>query len=172
MQIRVYRPETGALPTLHSKTWCADGEVYYGGSFNFSRNAPILEEHLVVVRKPEAVRAHEGWFLGLWERADGRAGEEVLREHEERFRAFWNRTDVQIVGEEWLQLEQLRAQEEPKEDPPRSPPAHRQPRPQGSLAILDGSSAGTDEMGALPAVSESPLASPGRSSGAAGEDNS
>ena len=54
----------------------------------------------------------------------------------------------------------------------RSPSVHRQPRPQGSLAILDGSSAGTDEMGALPAVSESPLASPGRSSGAAGEGNS
>ena len=120
LQVRIYRPEAGALPTLHSKMRCSDGEVYYGGSFNFSRNALILEEHLVVVRKPEAVRAHEGWFLGLWEQADGRAGEEELREHEGRFREFWNRTDVQI-------------------------------------------------MGALPAVSESPLASPGRSSGAPSE---
>ena len=49
LQVRIYRPEAGALPTLHSKIWGSDGEVYYGGSFNFSRNAPILEEHLVVV---------------------------------------------------------------------------------------------------------------------------
>ena len=108
------------LPTLHSKMWCSDGEVYYGGSFIFSRNALALEEHLVVVRKPEAVRAHEGRFLDLWERADGLVVEEAMREHERRFGEFWNRTDVQT-------------------------------------------------MGALPAVSESPLASPGRSSGAASE---
>ena len=73
LQVRIYRPETGALPTLHSKIWCSDGEVYFGGSFNFSRNSPILEEHLVVVRKPEAVRVHESWFQDLWDQADERA---------------------------------------------------------------------------------------------------
>ena len=118
LQVRIYRPEKGALPTLHSKMWCSDGEVYYGGSFNFSRNALVLEKHLVVVRKPETVRAHEGRFLDLWERADGIVVEEAMREYGERFREIWNRTGVRI-------------------------------------------------MGALPAVSESPLASPGKSSRAA-----
>ena len=51
----------------------------------------------------------------------------------------------------------------------RNPSVHRQPRAEGSLAILGGGSAAANDMGALPAVSESPLASPGRSSGAASE---
>ena len=86
LQVRIYRPGEGVLPTLHSKMWCSDGEVYYGGSFNFSRNALALEDHLAVVRKPEAVRAHEGRFLDWWERADGLAVEEAMREHEKTIR--------------------------------------------------------------------------------------
>ena len=74
----------------------------------------------MVVRKPEAVRAHEGRFLDLWERADGLVVEEAMREHEKRFGEFWSRTNVRI-------------------------------------------------MGALPAVAESPRASPGKSSRAASE---
>ena len=104
------------------------------------------EEHLIAIRDPGAVRVHEGWFQDLWDKAGVLTAEEVSA----------------------LMVKQ-KALKEAKKQPSRSPSVHRQPRPQGSLAILDGSSAGTDEMGALPAVSESPLASPGRSSGAAGE---
>ena len=58
-----YCPGTGAFSALHAKTWCADGEVYFGGSFNFSRNAAVNnEEHLIAIRDPGAVRVHEGWF--------------------------------------------------------------------------------------------------------------
>jgi hypothetical protein len=107
------------------------------------------EEHLIAIRDPGAVRVHEGWFQDLWDKAGVLTAEEVS-----------------------ALLVKQKARKEAKKQLSRSPSVHRQPRPQGSLAILDGSSAGTDEMGALPAVSESPLASPGRSSGAAGEGNS
>ena len=147
LQVRAYSPGTGAFSALHAKTWCADGEVYFGGSFNFTRNAATHnEEHLVVVRKPEAVRVQEGWFQDLWDKAD-----------------------VQTVEDVAVLMEKLKAQKEAKKGPSRSLSAQRQPRRQGSAALLDGSSAGADELRALPAVSESPLASPGRSPRAAGE---
>ena len=132
---------------MHAETWCADGEVYFGGSFNFMRNAATQkEERLVVVRKPEAVRVQEGWFQDLWDKAD-----------------------VQTVEAVSVLMEKLKAQKEAKKGPSRSLSAQRQPRRQGSAALLDGSSAGADELRALPAVSESPSASPGRSPRAAGE---
>ena len=93
----------------------------------------------------------------------------MLRVREERFREFWSRTDVQIVGEDSPQMEKLKAQKEAKKGPSRSLSAQRQPRSQGSAALLDGSSAGADELRALPAVSESPVTSPGGSPRAAGE---
>ena len=147
LKVRASSPGTGAFSALHAKTWCADGEVYFGGSFNFTRNAATHnEEHLVVVRKPEAVRVQEGWFQDLWDKAD-----------------------VQTVEDVAVLMEKLKAQKEAKKGPSRSLSAQRQPRRQGSAALLDGSSAGADELRALPAVSESPLASPGRSPRAAGE---
>ena len=100
----------------------------------------------MVVRKPEAVRVQEGWFQDLWDKAD-----------------------VQIVEDVSVLMEKLKAQKEAKKGPSRSLSAQRQPRRQGSAALLDGSSAGADELRALPAVSESPLSSPGRSPRAAGE---
>ena len=127
------------------KTWCADGEVYFGGSFNFSKNAANNnEEHVIALRDPDAVRVHEGWFQDLWDKAD-----EVT---------------VEEVSAQWVKQ---KATKEAKKLS-RSPSVHRQPRAEGSLAILDGGSASAD-TGELPAVSESPLASPGRSSRAASE---
>ena len=143
--VRAYCPGTGAFSALHAKTWCADGEVYFGGSFNFSKNAANNnEEHLIALRDPDAVRVHEGWFQDLWDKAD-----EVT---------------VEEGSAQWVKQ---KATKEAKKLS-RSPSVPRQPRADGGLAILDGggASAGTD---ALPAVSESPLASPGRSSRAAGE---
>ena len=135
--VRAYCPGTGAFSALHAKTWCADGEVYFGGSFNFSWNAAANnEERLIAIRDPGAVRVHEGWFQDLWDKADVLTVEEVSA----------------------LLVKQKATKEAKKLS--RSPSVHRQPRPEGSLAILDGGSAGADEMGALPAVSESPLASP------------
>jgi phosphatidylserine/phosphatidylglycerophosphate/cardiolipin synthase-like enzyme len=145
LQVRAYCPGTGAFSALHAKSWCADGEVYFGGSFNFSRNAAVNnEEHLIAIRDPGAVRVHEGWFQDLWDKAD-----------------------VLTVEEASALLVKQKATKEAKKLS-RSPSVPRQPRAEGSLAILDGggASAGTD---ALPAVSESPLASPGRSSRAASE---
>ena len=59
------------------------------------------------------------------------------------------------MGEDSPQMERLKAQKEAKKGPSRSLSAQRQPRRQGSAALLDGSSAGADELRALPAVSES-----------------
>ena len=54
--VRAFCPGTGAFSALHAKTWCADGEVYFGGSFNFSRNAAAhKEERLIALRDPGAV---------------------------------------------------------------------------------------------------------------------
>ena len=137
---------TGAFSALHAKTWCADGEVYFGGSFNFSRNAAANnEEHLIALRDPGAVRVHEGWFQDLW-----------------------NKADVLTVEEASALLVKQKATKEAKKLS-RNPSVHRQPRPEGSGAILDGGTTAADDMSALPAVSESPLAPPGRSSGAANE---
>ena len=99
----------------------------------------------MVVRKPEAVRVQEGWFQDLWDKAD-----------------------VQTVEDVAVLMEKLKVQKEAKKGPSRSLSAQRQPRRQGSAALLDGSSVGADELPALRAVSESPLAS-GRSPRAAGE---
>ena len=100
---------------------------------------------MVALRGPGAGRVHERWFQDLWDKAD-----------------------VLTVEEVSALLVKQKATKEAKQLS-RTLSVHRQPRAEGSLAILDGGSAGADEMGALPAVSESPLASPGRSSRAASE---
>ena len=90
----------------------------------------------MVSRDPDAVRVHEGWFQDLWDKAEVLTVEGVTQ-----------------------QMEELKRQKEAR----RSPSAQRQPRRQNSAARLDGSGAGADALRALPAVSESPLASPGES---------
>ena len=44
LQVKAYNPNYGLFSALHAKTWCADGEVYFGGSFNFSRRAATNNE--------------------------------------------------------------------------------------------------------------------------------
>ena len=90
----------------------------------------------MVLRDPDAVRVHEGWFQDLWDKAEVLTVEGVTQ-----------------------QMEELKKQKEAR----RSPSVQRQPRRQNSAARLDGSGAGADALRALPAVSESPLASPGES---------
>ena len=76
---------------------------------------------------------------------------------------------MQTVEDVSVLMEKLKAQKEAKNGPSRSLSAQRQPRRQGSAALLDGSGTRADELHVLPAVSESPLSSPGRSPRAAGE---
>ena len=47
LRVRFARPKHGAFPMLHSKTWCADGEVHFGGSFDFHKTHFSLEDDLV-----------------------------------------------------------------------------------------------------------------------------
>ena len=69
LEVKSFSPKAG-FSALHAKTWCIDGQVYIGGSFNFTKNADLSnEEHLVVVRDPPLVDKHERWFDDLWNKA-------------------------------------------------------------------------------------------------------
>ena len=82
---------------------------------------------------------------------------EAVRVQEGWFQDLWDKADVQTVEDVAVLMEKLKARKEAKKGPSRSMSAQRRPRRQGSAAL------------ALPAVSESPLSSPGRSPRAAGE---
>ena len=98
LRVRLARPKHGAVPILHSKTWCADGEVHFGGSFAFHRNHFSFEDDLVVIRDPLLVRACEERFRGLWDQAYGRVAEAVLREYRSRFRGIWYPADGPLAA--------------------------------------------------------------------------
>ena len=85
LRVRLARPRHGVFPMLHSKTWCADGEVHFGGSFAFHRNHSSFEDDLVVIRDPLLVRAREDHFRGLWNQAYGRVAEAVPSEYRSRW---------------------------------------------------------------------------------------
>jgi hypothetical protein len=93
LRVRLVRPKHGVFPTLHSKTWCADGEVYYGGSFAFRRNHFSFKVDLVVIRDPLLVRTREKRFRELWDQAPCRVAETVLSECRSRFCRIWYPAD-------------------------------------------------------------------------------
>ena len=93
LRVRLARPRHGAFQVLRSKTWCADGEVYYGGSFDFSGSRSSPGCNLVVIRDLPIVRTREAYFRTLWNEAYGQVAKKVLAEHRSRFREIWYPTD-------------------------------------------------------------------------------
>ena len=93
LRVRPARPRHSAFQVLQSKTWCADGEAYYGGSFDFSGSRSSLGCNLVVIRDLPIVRTHEPYIRRLWNEAYGQVAEKVRAEHSYRFREIWYPTD-------------------------------------------------------------------------------
>ena len=69
LQIRVLQPKTAGFSSLHAKTWCVDGEVYLGGSFNPTRNAEDTnEDKIVLINGGANVAVHKAWYADVWKR--------------------------------------------------------------------------------------------------------
>ena len=71
-QVRVCDPDNGSkFGVMHAKTWLIDGEIYIGGSSNFTDNSLMNSiENCVVVKQEEFVATYLDWFEGLWARAE------------------------------------------------------------------------------------------------------
>ena len=63
---------------LHAKTFAIDGQVYIGGSANFTNNSCNSEENLVVVRDEKVVFDYMNWFDALWTSAESSVVEDAL----------------------------------------------------------------------------------------------
>ena len=81
IELRMYSPKSGsAFSAMHVKSWCLDGLVYIGGSYNFTHNAEVSnEEHLVVVKDPGTIETYQEWFFGLWNKATEISKEDAAR---------------------------------------------------------------------------------------------
>ena len=60
------------------KSWVCDGEVFIGGSVNFTRNGIENNvEHLIITKDEESITTYLEWFERLWLEAtvitDGRS---------------------------------------------------------------------------------------------------
>ena len=52
---------------MNAKSWLCDGEIYLGGSVNFTTNGVRMnEEHLLVARDDNLVATFLEWFEQLW----------------------------------------------------------------------------------------------------------
>ena len=70
-EIRAIRPDNDAkYGIMHAKTWLIDGEIYVGGSCNFTNNSLMNNiEHCVVMKLDHIVTTYLEWFETLWPRA-------------------------------------------------------------------------------------------------------
>ena len=61
------KPEGGSFASLHAKTWVCDGEVYLGGSSNFTNNSMTNNiENLLVVKSEPVITKYMEWFERVW----------------------------------------------------------------------------------------------------------
>ena len=70
-EVRAIRPDNDAkYGIMHAKTWLIDGEIYVGGSCNFTNNSLMNNiEHCVVMKLDHIVTTYLEWFETLWPRA-------------------------------------------------------------------------------------------------------
>ena len=78
VEFETYRPPAGDKSCMHVKSWVCDGEVFIGGSVNFTRNGIENNvEHLIITKDEESITAYLEWFERLWLEAtvitDGRS---------------------------------------------------------------------------------------------------
>ena len=63
----MHKPPGAGFATLHAKTWCCDGEVYLGGSVNFTRKSVENSfENLVIVKDVPVITKYMEWFESIW----------------------------------------------------------------------------------------------------------
>ena len=66
-EFKTYRPPVGDFSAMHAKSWVCDGEVYLGGSVNFTPNGINRnEEHLLIIKEAEVITTYLEWFEQLW----------------------------------------------------------------------------------------------------------
>ena len=58
--------ERGRYAILHAKSFVFDGQVYMGGSANFTNNACVSEENLLILKDQQIISDHLAWFEALW----------------------------------------------------------------------------------------------------------
>ena len=80
VEFKMYQPPGSLYGCLHAKTWVCDGQIYVGGSANFTRNSLTNSQENVVIIKldPESdtvIAPYLVWFEELWAIAEG-LGEE------------------------------------------------------------------------------------------------
>ena len=70
-EVRGIRPDNDAkYGIMHAKTWLIDGEIYMGGSCNFTNNSLTNNiEQCIVMKLDHVVTTHLQWFEELWARA-------------------------------------------------------------------------------------------------------
>ena len=67
IEFKTYRPPVGEYGSMHAKSWVCDGEVYLGGSVNFTMNGINRnEEHLLIIKDEEVVMTYLEWLEPLW----------------------------------------------------------------------------------------------------------
>ena len=65
---------------MHAKTWLIDGEVYIGGSSNFTNNSLTNNlEQCIVLKQDHISTTHIEWFENLWARSTDYS--EILEAH-------------------------------------------------------------------------------------------
>ena len=70
-EVKGVRPDSNAkYGIMHAKTWLIDGEIYIGGSSNFTNNSLTNSiEQCIVLKQDHVTATHIEWFEGLWARA-------------------------------------------------------------------------------------------------------
>jgi len=58
--------ERGRYAILHAKSFTVDGLVYMGGSANFTNNACVSEENLLILTDSQIFMDYLSWFERVW----------------------------------------------------------------------------------------------------------
>ena len=67
IEFKMFKPPGTGWGSMHAKTWVCDGEVYLGGSANFTNNSMTNSlEHVVIVKDDAFITKYLEWFEGLW----------------------------------------------------------------------------------------------------------
>jgi phosphatidylserine/phosphatidylglycerophosphate/cardiolipin synthase-like enzyme len=66
VEFKTYQPPAGDKSCMHVKSWVCDGEVFIGGSVNFTRNGVENNvEHLIITKDEESITTYLEWFERL-----------------------------------------------------------------------------------------------------------
>ena len=67
VEFKMYKPPGSMYGSVHAKTWVCDGQVYVGGSANFTRNSLTnSQDNVVIIKLDSAITSYLEWFEELW----------------------------------------------------------------------------------------------------------